>query len=177
LAQARIFFEKAIALDPGNIEAMVGLASVDVWVAASFLTDDWSARVAVADATVSKVLSLAPKHASAHAIRGLVQMFTKRASQGIAECEQALALERNLAVAHAHIGLAKFLVGRAQKPKLTSRRQSASHLGTSWLPSGFLLLALPKRTSMPMPKQSSGCVGASTQTGILPPRISNSRLP
>jgi TolB-like protein len=112
LAQARSFFEKAIALDPGNIEAMVGLARVDVSVAANFLTDDWSARFAVAETTVSKALSLAPNHASAHAIRGLVQIYTKRALQGIAECEQALALDRNLAAAHAYIGLAKFHLGR-----------------------------------------------------------------
>jgi TolB-like protein/class 3 adenylate cyclase/Tfp pilus assembly protein PilF len=112
LAQARSFFEKAIVLDPENIEAMVGLASVDVSVAANLLTDDWSARFAVAETTVSKVLSLAPNHASAHAIRGTVQMFTKRASQAIAECEQALALDRNSASVHASIGMAKFLLGR-----------------------------------------------------------------
>ncbi|MBV9531792.1 MAG: hypothetical protein JO283_12180 [Bradyrhizobium sp.] len=40
-------------------------------------------------------------------------MYTKRALQGIAECEQALALDANLAVAHAYIGFAKFLIGRA----------------------------------------------------------------
>jgi TolB-like protein len=112
LAQARSFFEKAIALDPANIEAMVGLASVDVSIAVNFLTDDWSARFAVAERTVSKVLSLAPNHASAHAIRGLVQMFTGRASQAIAECEQALALDRNSASVYASIGMAKFLLGR-----------------------------------------------------------------
>ncbi|MGV7211706.1 adenylate/guanylate cyclase domain-containing protein [Bradyrhizobium sp. UFLA05-112] len=112
LAQARSFFEKAIALDPGNIEAMVGLAAVDVLIAVNFMTDDWSARLAVAETTVSKALSLAPNHASAHAIRGVVQMYTKRASRGIAECEQALALDRNLAAAHASIGIAKFLLGR-----------------------------------------------------------------
>ncbi len=112
LAQARGFFEKAIVLDPGNIEAMVGLARVDVSVAASFLTDDWSARFAAAEATVSKVLSLAPNHAAAHAIRGLVEMYTKRASQAIAECEQALALDRNSAAVHASLGMAKFLLGR-----------------------------------------------------------------
>jgi TolB-like protein len=112
LAHARRFFEKALALDPGNIEAMVGLAGVDVSVAVAFLADDWSARFAVAETTVSKVLSLAPNHASAHAIRGLVQMHTKRASQVIAECEQALALDRNSAGVHASIGMAKFLLGR-----------------------------------------------------------------
>jgi len=30
LTRARIFFDRAMALDPGNIEAMVGLAAVDV---------------------------------------------------------------------------------------------------------------------------------------------------
>jgi tetratricopeptide (TPR) repeat protein len=40
------------------------------------------------------------------------QIFTKRAAQGIAECEQALALDRNLARAHAVIGLAKYFLGR-----------------------------------------------------------------
>ena len=47
-----------------------------------------------------------------HLILGFVQIFTKRAAQGIAECEQALALDRNLARAHALIGLAKFFLGR-----------------------------------------------------------------
>jgi tetratricopeptide (TPR) repeat protein len=113
MTQARSFFEKAIALDPGNIEAMVGLAIVDVSVASAHMTDDWSARFAVAETTISKALSLAPNSALAHVTRGLVQIYTKRASQGIAECEQALALDRNLAVAHISIGVAKYLLGRS----------------------------------------------------------------
>jgi tetratricopeptide (TPR) repeat protein len=39
-------------------------------------------------------------------------MFTNRAAEGIAECEHALALDRNLARAHANIGLAKYYLGR-----------------------------------------------------------------
>ena len=39
-------------------------------------------------------------------------MFTNRAAQGIADCEQALALDRNLANAHAYIGFAKYFLGR-----------------------------------------------------------------
>jgi len=42
-------------------------------------------------------------------------MFTNRAAQGIAECERALALDRNLATAHAFIGLAKYALGRAEE--------------------------------------------------------------
>jgi len=41
-----------------------------------------------------------------------VQIFTNRAAQGIAECERALALDRNLASAHASIGAAKLYLGR-----------------------------------------------------------------
>jgi TolB-like protein/class 3 adenylate cyclase/Flp pilus assembly protein TadD len=111
-AQARSFFEKAIALDPENVEAMAGLARGDAVLGAAFMTDDWSARFAAAETTITKVLSLAPNHASAHATLGLVQIFTKRAAQAIAECEQALALDRNLARAHGLIGLAKYFLGR-----------------------------------------------------------------
>jgi len=40
-------------------------------------------------------------------------MYTRRVEQAIAELEQALALDRNLAFAHALIGHAKFLNGRS----------------------------------------------------------------
>ena len=46
---------------------------------------------------------------------GLVDILTKRAAQGIAECEHALALDRNLAHAHALIGYGKIFIGRAQE--------------------------------------------------------------
>jgi TolB-like protein/Tfp pilus assembly protein PilF len=115
LAQARSFFEQAMALDPKNVEAMIGLGRIDASMGVLALTDDWSARIAAAEATLTKVLSLAPNHAQAHLFLGIVQMFTKRAAQGIAECEQALAVEPNYAVAHAVIGFAKILLGRAEE--------------------------------------------------------------
>ena len=40
---------------------------------------------------------------------------TKRAAEGIAECEHALALDRNLASAHAYIGFGKIFIGRAEE--------------------------------------------------------------
>ena len=39
--------------------------------------------------------------------------FTNRAGQGIAECEQALTLDCNLADAHGAIGIGKYFMGRA----------------------------------------------------------------
>ena len=68
--------------------------------------------VTSAEVVLTKVLSLAPNHALAHANLGFVQIFTKRAAQAIAECEQALTLDRNSARAHGLIGLAKVFLGR-----------------------------------------------------------------
>jgi tetratricopeptide (TPR) repeat protein len=42
-------------------------------------------------------------------------MLTKRAAEGIAECEHALELDRNLAGAHACIGFGKIHIGRAEE--------------------------------------------------------------
>ena len=61
-----------------------------------------------------KALSVAPEFAVAHLALGIVHILTNHAAEGIAECEQALALDRNLAEAHACIGWAKFLLGRGE---------------------------------------------------------------
>jgi tetratricopeptide (TPR) repeat protein len=66
---------------------------------------------------IIKALSMSPQHARAHMFLGAVQISTKRAAQGIRECERALALDRNLADAHGFIGLAKVLIGRAEEAK------------------------------------------------------------
>ena len=112
MAQARGFYERALALEPGNVEALVGTAWVNCSIGANVLTDDRIEHLAAAEETVTKVLSLAPNHPMAHFVLGLVQTFTNRAAQGIAKYERGLALDRNLVYAHAHIGLAKLYLGR-----------------------------------------------------------------
>jgi TolB-like protein/class 3 adenylate cyclase len=112
MAQARGFFERALALDPGNIGAMVGVALVDASTGAMFLTDDRAAHLVAAETTLTKALYHAPNHALAHMTLGIVQIFTNRAAQGIAECKRALVLDRNLANAHAAIGFAMNSLGR-----------------------------------------------------------------
>jgi tetratricopeptide (TPR) repeat protein len=51
----------------------------------------------------------------AHQVLGLIQISTNRTAQGIAECERALALDRNVAMAHGAIGLAKYNMGRGEE--------------------------------------------------------------
>ncbi|MBR0794951.1 adenylate/guanylate cyclase domain-containing protein [Bradyrhizobium jicamae] len=112
MTQARGLFERALALDPGSIEALVGTAIADFNWGVNFSIDDRAAPLAAAEATLIKALSMAPQHAQAHVYLGAVHIFTARAAQGITECEQALVLDRNLASAHGWIGIAKLFLGR-----------------------------------------------------------------
>jgi TolB-like protein len=113
MMQARRFFERALVLDPDNIEALVSIGAVDAASAASHMVDDRGARFAAAEAILIKALSITPQHARAHLWLGNVKIFTNLTAQGISECERALALDRNLAEAHTSIGIAKVLLGRS----------------------------------------------------------------
>src|SRR5579863_7378891 len=73
MAQARNFYERALALDADNVEALVGLAASDAIVAVTFFVDDRAARFAAAETTLTKALSMAPDHALAHLSMGYLQ--------------------------------------------------------------------------------------------------------
>ena len=115
MERAHGFFERALVLDSGNVDALLGLGRADFEVGAAFLSDDRPARLAAAEATMGKVLSLRPNDARAHEVLGAVLNQTKRAVQATAEFERALALDPNLAAAHGDIGLAKIFIGRAEE--------------------------------------------------------------
>ena len=115
MTQARGFFEHALAIDPNNLDALLGLGRVDYSVGGAFLSDDRDARLAAAETTIAKVLSQTPNDALAHELLGAVLNQTGRSEQGIPELERALALDPNLATAHGDIGLAKILVGHPEE--------------------------------------------------------------
>ena len=115
LTRAREFFERTLALDPVNVSGLICVAIVDMSIALNLFSEDRAALLTAAEATLTKVLSVAPETASAHLLLGVVQMYTRRTSQGIRACERALQLDRNLAAAHAHIGNGKFLLGQAEE--------------------------------------------------------------
>ena len=112
---ARGYFERAVALDPTNIDALVGAARADVLVGAIFTTEHRAERLADAEALLIKGISIAPRNYWAHLWLGFIQIHTNRASRAIGELEQALTLNRNLGAAHAWIGQAKITMGRAEE--------------------------------------------------------------
>ena len=115
VAQARSFFDRALSADPNNVDALIESARTDAVAGGNAFVTDPKAAFAAAEAKLTKALSSVPDHALGHLLLGHVEILTKRAAEGIAECEHALALDRNLAAAHFVIGLAKIFIGRAEE--------------------------------------------------------------
>jgi hypothetical protein len=107
--EASALFKRALARDPANIEASLGAAFADYVRCVAFLVDDRTAFLTAAEETVTKLLSRVPDHPFAHLLLGRIQIQSTRPLQGAAECQRALALDGNLAGAHAVIGIAKLV--------------------------------------------------------------------
>ena len=110
--RGRELFARALEIDPANVEALIGRATVDAWSAGMFGPDDRLTLFASAQADLTKALSLAPGNAAAHAAIGTLFNVTNRADSSVAQFERAPALNRNLAAAHFGVAHAKYCLGR-----------------------------------------------------------------
>jgi TolB-like protein/class 3 adenylate cyclase len=115
IVQARSYFDRALIADPDNVDALIGLAGAEAIEGVNSFAIDPVASFAAAEAKLTKALSSVPDHAVGHMWLGLVYIWTKRAAEGIAKCEHALALDRNLARAEGAIGFGKINIGRAEE--------------------------------------------------------------
>jgi TolB-like protein/class 3 adenylate cyclase/Flp pilus assembly protein TadD len=112
LDKARFHFDRALELDPDNVDALVRRALVDLAFVGLYFCDDRTERLLSAEADLSKALKRRPDSAAARAGLGLLCLHEGRADRSVAECERALAIDPNFAAAHAWIGFAKYLAGR-----------------------------------------------------------------
>ena len=115
LAQARSFYDRALTTDPDHVDALVQSGAADALAGATLTATDPMAAFFAAEAKLTRALSVVPDHALGHMWLGFVDVCTKRGEMGIAESEHALALDRNLAPAHASIGIGKSFIGRAEE--------------------------------------------------------------
>jgi Tfp pilus assembly protein PilF len=116
MAQAQAYFERALAVDPDNVDALAWNAFTDTQLVVSgFAAGERTERFAAAEVAASRALLLAPDHAFAHLAMSFVLGFTNRIDRAIAECERAVELDRNLAFAHAIVGMHKLHLDRGEE--------------------------------------------------------------
>jgi tetratricopeptide (TPR) repeat protein len=115
VARARTFFDRALIADSGNVDALIESARADVVEGTDLIVTNPTSALAEAELKLTKALASVPDHPRAHMYLGLVEICTKRGTEGIAECEHALALDRNLVHARNLIGLGKTFIGRAEE--------------------------------------------------------------
>jgi len=115
-AEAQLWYLVALGADPRNVEAYVGLARTcqelvsNPW---------WGDPIAVAVASdlgrevVAIALELAPGHADAHCIQGMLYSAAGKLGKAAEAFERALAMDQGLAIAHGFAGYNTALLGNA----------------------------------------------------------------
>ena len=111
--QARHFFAAALRLDEHNIAALLGFANAHMWEVNIHVSDDRAGQIRAAEAAVTKALALVPDSADAHVTYGTVLFAQRVPERALREFQLALEIDSNLAVAHAYLGVMKYVLGRA----------------------------------------------------------------
>jgi TolB-like protein len=113
-AQARDLFDSALRLDPDNIDAMIGKASL----IAAGVINGWSTSVVedqkAATELIDQVLAKRPASASAHMAKGWI-FFYGNPEEALREFDAALGIDPNSPVAYAAKGSTLILAGRARE--------------------------------------------------------------
>jgi TolB-like protein/class 3 adenylate cyclase/Tfp pilus assembly protein PilF len=115
MARARACFESALALEPDNVEALIGLANAKILVAINMMTDDRAGHLAAAESHALKAVGLAPDSAKAHRALARAYTNTNRHAEAISEYERAIGLDRNHASAYMGIAYTKVFLGHAEE--------------------------------------------------------------
>jgi adenylate cyclase len=106
--------ERALALDPQNVEALTVLAETLVDRVLDRWSGDPASDIARAEKTVDAALALQPENSWAHFSKGQIDFAKRQLGQSNTEFETSIALDPNNANAHAFIGFLKVFFGRAE---------------------------------------------------------------
>jgi TolB-like protein len=110
--KARGCFEDALRLDERSVAALLGLADAHMWEVNMYMSDNRAEQTRIAEAAALQALSLAPGSANVRCSHGTVLWAMGMPDRALREFELAIAIDRNLAVAHAYSGFMKFYLGR-----------------------------------------------------------------
>ncbi|MGB7973484.1 MAG: adenylate/guanylate cyclase domain-containing protein, partial [Roseiarcus sp.] len=104
--------EQALAIDPDNVRALLGLA-LKLWLPAALgLSSDPKGDLERADRFDTKALALDPGLAWAHGTKGWILQNQRRPEESVPEFERALALDPSGADAYSGLGVDYLALGR-----------------------------------------------------------------
>ncbi len=115
-AEAQQWFLAALARDPRNVEALVGLARTCQYLVSNPWWGDPQTAAAASDLgreAVALALALAPGHAFARCTQGMLYSAAGQLEDASRAFEQALAMDPTLGLAHGFAGYNAALLGRA----------------------------------------------------------------
>jgi TolB-like protein/tetratricopeptide (TPR) repeat protein len=108
-------FDAALRLDDCNVEALVGLAFYHGNDLRTFASTNRDEQLRIAQMAITEALRLAPSNALAHFVHANLLHVSGATERALRELQFAIALDRNLAWAHADAGFLKVLLGRAEE--------------------------------------------------------------
>jgi TolB-like protein/tetratricopeptide (TPR) repeat protein len=116
MTKARDLCRRAVALDPNNATVLTCAAGLEFWITYAYHPDKMTETLPTIEAEVNKALSIEPNNGEAHLVLCYIEITSKRAVQGMAECERVLAVDpSDAAAAHGSIGSAMMYLGRAEE--------------------------------------------------------------
>jgi tetratricopeptide (TPR) repeat protein len=110
-AESIDLLERALVLDPRSARAQLVLAIALMSRVLDDMSNTAAADIARAEDLLGRALAVSPDTQLAHFAQGQVLRAQRRYAEAIPEYEAAIALDRNLAGAYAHVGQCKFYTG------------------------------------------------------------------
>jgi tetratricopeptide (TPR) repeat protein len=108
-------FERALALEPKNVQAMTGLATVLQWRAFDGYSDDYAVEYGRAEGLINRALALQPENSMLRTANATLLFWKRQQRAAVAEAETAIAYDRNNALAYGLAGLFKQYLGRTEE--------------------------------------------------------------
>jgi adenylate cyclase len=115
ITSARVYFERAIKLDPQNAEALVGLAYARLrapYYGWSTATED---RPAAQLELLMKATAINPGYAFAYYVKSTALWVEKEYPEALATAERVVALDPNSAYGYSAMGRAETMLGRCEQ--------------------------------------------------------------
>jgi adenylate cyclase len=104
-------YDRALALDPGSVEAQSSLAGALAGRVLEGMTDSRAADIVRAEGLIGRALATSPLDPLAHLAKGVVLRVRGRPEEAISEFETVLAFNRNATGALFHLGWCKLMTG------------------------------------------------------------------